>query len=123
MAAIGAHEIEDAQWGPYGASIEGAESYHDGRANTQAMAEASSDLAKQVLALDIEGHADWFLSSQADAHLLAANAKHLLKPEGYWTSTQSSAISAWYQSFGYGYQDIDGKDVELRAVPVRRLFL
>lgn len=119
VAAIGAHEIKDAEWGPYGQSIDGATSYHDGRANTQAMAEGGSELAKRVLALDNEGHTDWHLPSQADAHLLAANAKHLMQPDIYWTSTQCSAHDAWGQYFRYGLQSIGTKDCEFRAVPVR----
>ena len=121
VAAIGAHEIEDAEWGPYGQSIKGATSYHDGRANTQAMAEAGSELATRVLALDIDGHTDWHLPSQADAHLLAANAKHLMQPDIYWTSTQYSANHAWYQYFTSGTQLITSKDCEFRAVPVRTI--
>ena len=120
VAAIGAHELEDQEWGEYGKRIEGADSYHDGRANTEAMAAAGSALAQKILALDIGGHTDWALPSQADGHLLAANAKHLMQQdECYWLSTQFSAISAWYQSFFSGLQHVNGKDCELRAVPVR----
>ncbi|WP_095067843.1 DUF1566 domain-containing protein [Pseudomonas sp. Irchel 3A18] len=39
------------KWGEYGVKIAGADSFIDGRANTEAMAAAGSDLAKQVLAL------------------------------------------------------------------------
>ena len=120
VAAIGEHELEDQQWGEYGKKVEGADSYHDGLANTQAMAEAGSELAKRVLALEIDGHTDWHLPSQADMHLIAANAKHLMQQdEWYWTSTQSSANYAWFQLFRYGYTYIYRKDCELRAVPVR----
>ena len=120
IAAIGQHELEDQEWGNYGKKIEGADSYHDGLSNTQAMAEAGSELAKRVLALDIDGHTDWHLPSQADMHLIAGNAKHLMQQdECYWISTQYSADHAWYQFFGYGGQLIITKDCELRAVPVR----
>ncbi len=39
------------KWGEYGVKIAGADSFIDGRANTEAMAAAGSDLAKKVLAL------------------------------------------------------------------------
>ncbi|MCB4365435.1 DUF1566 domain-containing protein [Hydrogenophaga taeniospiralis] len=120
VAAIGTRELEDQQWGEYGKRITGADSYHDGRANTEAMAAAGSALAQKILALDIDGHTDWALPSQADGHLLAANAKHLMQQdEYYWLSTQFSADNAWYQYFNYGYQDTGLKDCEFRAVPVR----
>jgi len=120
VAAIGEHELEDQTWGEYGKRIEGADSYHDGRSNTEAMAAAGSALAQKILALDIAGHTDWALPSQADGHLLAANAKHLMNQEDwYWLSTQYSASYAWGQDFGYGDQDHDFKDCEFRAVPVR----
>lgn len=120
IAAIGEHELEDQEWGEYGKRITGADSYHDGRANTEAMAATGSALAQKILALDIDGHTDWALPSQADGHLLAANAKHLMQQDDcYWLSTQYSALNAWCQGFGHGSQDIYGKHLELRAVAVR----
>lgn len=122
VAAIGEHELEDQTWGEYGKRIEGADSYHDNRANTEAMAAAGSELAQKILALEIAGHTDWALPSQADGHLLAANAKHLMQQSDYyWLSTQSSANDAWYQGFGHGNQDLLSKSYELRAVAVRSI--
>ena len=42
-------------------NVAGAESLFDGLANTKAMAEAGSDLAKWALSLDIGGFTDWHL--------------------------------------------------------------
>ena len=121
VAAID-HQLEDQAWGPYGDKLDGADDYHDSRANTEAMAAGGSDLAKRMLALGIGGHTDWALPSQADGHLLAANAKHLLdQDDPYWLSTQYSASYAWYQDFGHGHQNFNSKDAELRAVPVRAI--
>jgi hypothetical protein len=120
VAAIGANELEDVTWGEYGKKIEGCGSYHDGKANTAAMAAAGYDIAKRIQALDIEGNTDWHLPSQAEAHLLAANIREAMNQgDYYWTSTQYSADDAWYQTFGSGDQVIDNKDAELRAVAVR----
>lgn len=122
VAAIGEHELEDQTWGEYGKRIEGADSYHDGRANTEAMAAAGSALAQKILALDIAGHTDWALPSQADGHLLAANAKHLMQQSDcYWLSTQYSASLAWFQHFGFGGQLLNSKVNEFRAVAVRSI--
>jgi hypothetical protein len=122
VAAIGEHELEDIVWGVYGKKIEGADSYHDGQANTAGMAAADLDLAKRIHALQIDGHTDWYLPSQAEAHLLAANVKEAMNQgDYYWTSTQYSADYAWCQGFGDGTQDLYDEDAELRAVAVRQI--
>ena len=122
VAAIGEHELEDLMWGEYGKKIEGCDSYHDGKANTAAMVAAGYELGKRIEALDIEGHADWHLPSQAEMHLLAANVKEAMQQgDYYWTSTQYSAHDAWHQHFDDGGQGIDSKDAELRAVAVRTI--
>ncbi len=51
-------------WGEYGKKIEGASSTNDCMACTVAMAEAGSELAKSVLALDIDGFTDWAIPSR-----------------------------------------------------------
>ena len=108
-------------WGKTGKDVPGAESYFDGPANTRAMAAAGSDIAKQVLALEIEGHADWHIMSQAEAHVLAANCKSLFEQRLYWTSTQFSENYAWLQYFSYGTQNFYHKSFEARCRAVRRL--
>lgn len=57
------HELKGA-WGEYGAKIEGADSFTNGRANTEAMAAAGSALAKQALALEIGGFTDWAIPAR-----------------------------------------------------------
>ncbi|CRM73495.1 hypothetical protein [Pseudomonas sp. 25 R 14] len=52
------HELVG-KWGEYGVKIEGADSFTDSLANTQAMAAAGSELASKVLALSIGGYNDW----------------------------------------------------------------
>lgn len=56
-------------------AVPGARAYDDGKANTQAMAEAGSTLAKWAQGLDIEGHADWYLPSQDELEILYRNLK------------------------------------------------
>lgn len=57
------HELEG-EWGKYGEKIEGTDSFTNGRANTEAMAAAGSELAQQVLALDIGGFTDWAIPAR-----------------------------------------------------------
>lgn len=117
------HEISGAIWGRYNQDVSGATSYWDGLGNTKAMAEAGSQMAVDILALHIDGHADWHLPSQAEAHLMAANIKELMAKDWYWTSTQYSDDYAWNQYFYNGYQNNDYKGAKARARAVRLIHL
>ncbi|WP_332847588.1 DUF1566 domain-containing protein [Pseudomonas lactucae] len=63
ITAGAAHELVG-KWGEYGVKIEGADSFTDSLANTQAMAAAGSELAAKVLALNIGGFADWAIPAR-----------------------------------------------------------
>jgi hypothetical protein len=63
ITAGAAHELSGT-WGEYGEKIEGADSFTNSRANTEAMAAAGSELAQQVLALDIGGFNDWAIPAR-----------------------------------------------------------
>jgi hypothetical protein len=63
ITAGAAHELSGA-WGEYGEKIEGADSFTNSRANTEAMAAAGSELAQQVLTLDIGGFNDWAIPAR-----------------------------------------------------------
>lgn len=60
-------------WGPYDEIA--AASCVDGAANTKAMAEADSDLAKWALGLNIDGLTDWHLPARDVLELCYRNAK------------------------------------------------
>jgi hypothetical protein len=62
------HELVGA-WGKYGEKIEGADSFTNGRANTEAMAAAGSELAQKVLALRIDGYDDWAIPARDQQEL------------------------------------------------------
>lgn len=63
ITAGAAHELVG-KWGEHGEKIEGADSFTDSLANTQAMAAAGSDLAAKVLALNIDGFTDWAIPAR-----------------------------------------------------------
>jgi hypothetical protein len=63
ITAGAAHELVG-KWGEYGEKVEGADSFTDSLANTQAMAAAGSELAAKVLALSIEGFTDWAIPAR-----------------------------------------------------------
>ena len=61
-------------WGKYDQETD-ATSICDGAANTQAMATAGSEIAAHVLALDLNGHADWYIPSRDELELVYRNLK------------------------------------------------
>jgi len=70
VAPKAAGELDEARWGEYGQDIAGATSVYDGLANTQAMAEVGSDLAKWALELEIDSFTDWYLPSRDELEIL-----------------------------------------------------
>jgi hypothetical protein len=109
--------------GTYGTEVEGAASDHDGLANTKAFAQAGSDLCREILALEIDGHSDFYLPSRIESRLLWCNVPELFEKEWYLTSTQGASNGAWLQGFFHGTQSNGGKKFEARARAVRRLIL
>jgi len=71
-------EHDDAPWNENAQQIEGALSYDDGLANTQAMAAAGSALAQWAQGLTLGGFSDWYLPSQDELEVVYRN----LKPAG-----------------------------------------
>ncbi|EKT4522759.1 DUF1566 domain-containing protein [Pseudomonas putida] len=57
------HELKGT-WGEFGIKIEGADSFTNSRANTEAMAAAGSEVAQKVLSLTIGGHNDWAIPAR-----------------------------------------------------------
>lgn len=78
------HELEG-EWGNYGTKIEGADSFTDGRANTEAMAAAGSELAQQVLALSVGGHKDWAIPARDQQELQYRNLKPTDRENYCWS--------------------------------------
>ncbi|MDU9415541.1 hypothetical protein [Pseudomonas sp. zfem005] len=111
------------EWGEYGQDVEGAQSYRDGAANTIAMAEAGSPIAK--LALEIgEGI---FIPSALELAALYA-AKQAGEIEGfqdrwYWSSSQSSSLTAFLTGFAVGFTGCTDKGDEFRVRAVRKILI
>lgn len=62
-------EHKAGKWNKTRKSVTGAESFFDGHANTLAMAEAGSPLAKWALDLRIGGFSDWYIPSRDEQEL------------------------------------------------------
>ena len=120
------------KWGTYGEDV-AATHRTDGLANTKAMAEAGSELARQALALDLRGFGDWYLPSQHEqalqffslgtADTYQPGAENAFARDWYWSSTQCSPNGAWIQTFGDGHQSLVHKDTTFRARAVRRFLI
>jgi hypothetical protein len=124
IATDPAGKFEGVQWGAYGKRIDGADSKHDGMGNTRAMAQAGNTTAAAVLALDIGGHKDWHIGSQADMHVAAANCPEAFdQVDYYWTSTQDDAHSAFCQGFEDGSSGWGDKRTQLRVRACRSIRL
>ena len=106
-------------WGKYGEDVAGAKSLSDGAANTRAMAEAGSDIA--VKALELDAHIPSYLEG---ALLMAAKAEGLVtlrEDRWHWLSSQFSAYYSYGMDFEDGWLNLNGKDLERVARPVRSL--
>lgn len=68
-------EHTDTAWNDGRDAVEGATSYNDGLANTEAMATAGIDLASWARGLRIAGNDDWYLPSQDELELCYRNLK------------------------------------------------
>ncbi len=120
LILLGAEHDLFGAYGEYGQDIAGAGHYVDGEANTRAMAEAGSELAKK--ALELAAHIPACLEGQ-----LIMAAKHaglitdLREDRCYWLSTQRSAYRAYGMGCEDGWQHYNGKHAELLVRPVRSL--
>lgn len=110
-------------WGGYGKTVQGAQCDRDGLANTLALIESSETgphpAAAWAHSLVIGEHSDFYLPSHAEAMLGWIHAPQLFQDGIYWTSTQYSSDSAWFQTSD-GSSNIGSKGSEFEARAVRR---
>lgn len=137
-----AHGELHGKWLDSYTSVPGACSYFDSMANTKAMADAGSELAKKVLALEIDGINDWCLPARDGDNpssvpagypytdTLPAQTTVAAFQDGgaecfveelywYWSSTQYSDYDAWGQDFSRGHQGFRNKISNSRCRAVR----
>nr|WP_279086014.1 DUF1566 domain-containing protein [Comamonas thiooxydans] len=122
---IAAAEENECTWGKGGEDVPGAASQYDGKANTAALvAHGGHPAAEWAATYEANGLKDFYLPSRLELLMCYLAAPQLFKKEGYyWSSSQSSRLTAWCQYFEYGYSFTSVKDDELRARPVRTIQL
>ena len=124
---VAAKDVGDREWGGRGIEVKGL-SKTDGHTNTQVL--IGNDDERQYPAADAcaeyqtDGHHDFYLPAAAEQYHCWLNVPDLFaKDTWYWSSTQRSADDAFLMVFDVGSQRNNGKNLELRVRPVRRLFI
>lgn len=77
-------EVSDKKWITRDKDVPGAMSYFDGLANTKAMADAGSKLAKWVQDLRIGDADDWYLPAQDELEIMYRNLKPSTRENYCW---------------------------------------
>ena len=119
---VSEEEAQRMEWGNYGTKVEGANSRHDGRANTQALLSTGNNhpAAAWCAQYTAEGHTDFHLPSTLELSIASALCPEVFsQADLYWASTQLSALSAFAQAFENGDSDWDFKGSEFRVRAVR----
>ena len=113
----------------------------DGAANTTAITSgcATAGIAARVASATAGGYSDWYLPSQDELNQLCKYARTQstavvdqavpcngtgtlrggFASDSYWSSSQTLAFNAWYQSLDNGNRNYDPKNSALRVRPVR----
>jgi hypothetical protein len=113
-AAPAEREFFNIAWGSDGTDIQGTQTaVGTGKQNTRLIIDAlskkgeSGKAAQLCAALNVNGYEDWFLPSKDELNLMYKN----LKKKGlggfdwaYWSSSQYTTYSSWYQNFSNGTQ-------------------
>lgn len=89
-------EFANVAWHPSRIDVPAALSFNDGLANTIAMAEAGSELAKRIRALKIGGHDDWYLPSRDELEILYRNLKPTSEENWCYRGDNPSSIPPGY---------------------------
>lgn len=70
-----------------------------------------------------DGHKDYSVPTLPELQICRSNIRHRFTNKWYWSSTQSSSVSAWGQDFGSGLTGYWYKGGTSRAFVVRRVSL
>lgn len=119
-----AKDVGDHEYGGRGEEL-GATSKWDGLANTkELLIEGGHPAAEACAVYTADGHRDFYLGAAAEMYQAWVNAPESFdKDVWYQTSSQRSADLAYGVHFDDGVQGNDGKGIERRVRPVRRLFI
>ena len=116
-----------APWGCSGTTIGTSTAIGTGQANTTLIVNGCSTAGIAARICDdlvLNGYSDWFLPSKDELNqmYLQKDAIGGFASYSYWSSSQSNAINAWYQSFSSGGSSNDVKLVSTYHVRAVRAF-
>lgn len=104
-------EHEDAPWNGKLKRVDGAMSFFDGFANTKAMAEAGSKIAKWALGLTVGGFSDWYIPSRDELELCYRNLKPGKEENWCYRGDNPSSVPV-----GYAYMPDAPAQTEIAAL-------
>jgi hypothetical protein len=113
LVMAGAAGALDGRWNNSLERVADAESTTDGPANTRAMAAAGSKLAERALALEINGHKDWYIPAKDELELAYRNTKPTT--DDNWSGQGQNANSV---PPGEGYSDDNPAQTAVQALQV-----
>ena len=128
LEAAPSDQSPGAEWGCYEVSLLGAggTAVGAGEQNTldiEAGCTTPGTAADLCANLSLGGYSDWFLPSKDELNLMYENLKFFgfggFADDYYWSSSEYSAFSAWYQSFFDGNQIYNSKSLNYRVRAVR----
>ncbi len=124
IVPTGADAEAKLEFGSYGKEAEGAASAHDGMTNTADLVETDDDYpaARFCAKFERDGHNDYYLMARREAQFLEITVPLVFSKGYHWTSTQYSALSAYYMDFGDGWLISDVKFSGRLVRPVRRKY-
>lgn len=96
VAPKGEGEHDDIRWNKSTKKVDGALSFFDGLANSEAMAEAGSDLAKWARNLRIGDFDGWYLPSRDELEILYRAFKPTGEENACWRGDNPSSIPVGY---------------------------
>lgn len=115
------------KWKTTNTSTTGTTSVTDGLANTNAMNNVDHPAAYYcATTMDgVGGFNDWYLPSKDELNFIYLNRHFLDKftANNYWSCTENTSLSSWYQNFTDGVQLSSYKTYSEYVRPVRRLAL
>lgn len=109
-------------YGEYGTEVD-AVSRHDGRENTAILVnrDGSHPAADAAYAFTCDGHSDFYLPSIGELNHAWQYIPESFEEGWYISSTQRSAYYAYIMGFEDGWLNLNAKDDERLARPVRRI--
>ena len=125
LIAAPSDQSTGAEWGCYGTEISGADgtAIGTGAQNTIDIMNGCSEagIAARICGdLVLGGYSDWYLPSMDELNQLYINKDAIggFANNYYWSSTEATNFSAWYQGFYDGYQNYGSKHIgnNVRAV-------